>query len=98
LPHSFDPHHDADRDGSFVVHDESAHRISASDSPGDDHPLHCLACHWARSLRQRDASVHLTPPDGASAKFVRSHVPPLSPHHAVRQPPLRAPPVSPAIA
>ena len=57
VPHSFDPHHDADAHG-IVIHNATTHRLVASDSQQDDHALHCLACHVARSLRLGSTLVH----------------------------------------
>ena len=97
IPHSFDPHHDADWDATVIHHEESAHQVGEPDGKQDNHPLHCLACHWARSFRLRSISAHLAPPDAKSAKLVHSHVVPESSGQGVVQPPLRGPPGSPRI-
>jgi len=34
-----------------AAHDASAHRIGAGSDPHEGGTPHCLACHWARSLR-----------------------------------------------
>lgn len=97
LPHSLDPHHDADNHG-VVVHDESGHRIGGPDSGQEDHPLHCLACHLARSSRLRPDGVQLGLPGAQPTTPL--HAPASSkasgPSHV--QPSLRAPPASPAFA
>jgi hypothetical protein len=97
LPHSLDPHHDADNHG-VVIHDASGHRIGGPESTQDDHPLHCLACHLARSSRLRPDGVQLGQPDPQPATLVRapSSSKASGPSHA--QPSLRAPPASPAFA
>lgn len=98
VPHSFDPHHDADWDGGVVIHhDESAHQMGEPDDTQDNHPLHCLACHWARSFRLRSIIAHLAPPNPEATKLVHSHAVPESSGQGVVQPPLRGPPASPRI-
>jgi hypothetical protein len=81
-----------------VEHDASAHRITAP-AAADDHPLHCLVCHWARSFRsprtesrlmamladERGISLH---PESLTAAVSAP----------VAQPPLRSPPPPPALA
>ena len=45
-----------------VPHDESEHRITASQPSDTTHPLHCLVCHWARAFRPlRSALAHQAP-------------------------------------
>jgi len=71
-------------------HDPSAHRMRAATSD-EAPPLHCLACHWARSLRTNQAvngpavhddggTLHVQP---ASVRLItapaRTHLPARSP-------------------
>ena len=95
LPHSFNPHHDDDH--HVVRHDASTHRIGSFDSDQDQHPLHCLACHWVRSLRLRSATVDLAEPHYQSAKLHHWQISFEADGRSLVQPPLRAPPASPAV-
>src|SRR5215211_4345242 len=88
-PHSFDPHHDADWDVGAVAHDESAHRLGERGSIDGHHPIHCIACHWARSFRPHTVSAHAPAPRPKSAKLVHSKFVPELSGQAVVQPPLR---------
>ena len=93
-PHSLDPHHDADWDVGVVAHDESAHRFGAPGPNDSHHPIHCIACHWARSFRPYTVSAHIPAPRPKSTRLVFSDLVPVPTGQAVVQPPLRAPPVS----
>ncbi|MBI4887060.1 MAG: hypothetical protein HY824_08200 [Acidobacteria bacterium] len=92
VPHE-DDCHDAACRSVAVVHDASAHRIGAAVPAQDDHPLHCLVCHWVRAFRPR-AEARIVSTLSAAARltvpvqfFVTSAGPQVS------QPPLRSPPV-----
>jgi hypothetical protein len=73
-----------------VGHDASAHRIQAAGS-SDTHATHCVACHWARSLRLRaESAAPAHRPDESGPRRVAqtigvvsapalAHLPPRSP-------------------
>jgi hypothetical protein len=94
LPHTFDVHHDADGHG-FVFHDESSHRISAP-NPAADHSGHCVACHAGRSFRLATAGLPLAPPVAPAAAHFVPHPSAAASGQEAAQPPLRAPPPTPA--
>jgi len=95
-PH-VDDCHDSACLAMAVEHDADAHRIVAPPTGDDGDPLHCLVCHWLRSFRPR-AEARVVPAPvaetGALLHVVFFTVFAAAP--AV-QPPLRAPPVSPAV-
>jgi hypothetical protein len=76
-----------------VEHDASAHRITAP-AAADEHALHCLVCHWARSFRPRAESRVLTTPGPGpgTSHHVECFTAAVSAPAA--QPPLRSPPSS----
>jgi len=85
--------HDDECSVVALRHDPSSHGIGAPSSESE-HPLHCILCHWTRSLRPST--------DGAAqiARPLTNNVRPdpelrgaLSPVQA-SQPPLRSPPTS----
>ena len=76
---------------STLAHDPSSHRIgtAAADS---SHPLHCVLCHWMRSVRpSTESSHHLARP---VVDTVPLHPEVLGVPSAVQaaQPSLRSPP------
>ena len=90
-PH-VDDCHDAGCGAVAITHDESAHRVGAAEL-SEDHPLHCVACHWARSFRPTESRITPAPAEDAG---VRLHVeivfaPPAA---QAAQPPLRSPPAT----
>jgi hypothetical protein len=95
IPHS-DDCHDACAIALFE-HDATTHGLQAV-AASDGHPLHCVACHLSRVSRPSLQVVHLFAPaeegDGR-ALVVVVRVPLVL---AAAQPPLRAPPASPAHA
>ena len=96
------PHIDAHHDGhtgfpAIVVHDASDHSIGRVPA-SNERPDHCAICHWTRTFRlqTRVAAVASLP----TVHLGRSHLqqsPPAS-RGVATQPPLRAPPSSPAFA
>jgi hypothetical protein len=89
------PHEDDCHEGQCIAtvapHDPSQHHVRAS-STADDHPLHCVVCHWQRLLRPAAVlAQRLAPPapDPDRFGFDAVRVPPLL---RASQPPLRSPP------
>jgi hypothetical protein len=96
IPHSDDPNHDADCViGAFVMHDASAHRLTAKDSDGSNHSNHCLACHAARSFRPRAQLRYAAAPVSTRTIVVHLTIVTASSAGPHKRPPLRAPPASP---
>jgi hypothetical protein len=96
VPHSLDPHHDADGHG-LVLHDEASHSIASHGGSPQDDAVHCLSCHTARSFRFGSVSIDVARPVLNPAPDTRSYEAPASAGQASVQPPLRAPPASPAL-
>jgi len=98
LPHIGDAHHDPDSDFALVVaHDPSGHNVSRPSSPdGETH--HCAICHWSRIFRPltQTAIVHFAVCERAG--LVCGNVFRVAIRGDAAQPPLRAPPTSPARA
>jgi hypothetical protein len=79
-----------------VPHDASAHSVGRPTS-NTDRPLHCVLCHWTRIVRPSDAAAHhITPAVDNTVRILGDsvHVPEA---FLAAQPPLRAPPFSPAL-
>jgi len=76
-------------------HDPSAHGVGR-DSGSAERPLHCVLCHWTRIVRpSTDTPHHIAPAVEAQVRwYVEVSNAPQSVSAA--QPPLRAPPLSPA--
>ena len=96
-PHQ-DDCHDAACATVAVPHDASAHQVRSPSPATDNHPLHCLVCHWVRSFRPRPEVRIVSAP--AIQTGVRLHVESFTAPAAatVAQPPLRSPPASPVLA
>jgi hypothetical protein len=94
-PHQADCH-EAICASVVVPHDPSAHSIGRDTSTADP-PLHCVLCHWTRTSRpSADTAYHLTPAVERNVRFLVDLV--RAPQTFVAaQPPLRAPPSSPAL-
>src|SRR5262245_49500810 len=77
-------------------HDASSHRLGR-ESAAEQHPLHCVLCHWTRLVRPPAATAHHV--EAVVEAGVISHdVSSVSPQHVfAARPPLRAPPASPAL-
>jgi hypothetical protein len=80
-----------------VPHDPSAHSIGRADTSNDHRPLHCVLCHWTRMARpSANGAHHLALSRERNVRILVDIVSP--PQHVVAaQPPLRAPPSSPAL-
>lgn len=98
---SYAPHpedcHDADCGTILVVHDASAHRVGASTSTADTHPLHCLVCHWARSFRPHISTTFVDTPAADAGIPLHFDLITVARNTQVAQPPLRSPPASPVL-
>jgi hypothetical protein len=91
-PHA-DDCHDHGCVAAAVQHDAAAHRYEATDVAAHEHPLHCVACHWARSLRPPRAQATFVAAPAAEEQ-PRLHVEsyPVARPDLVALPPLRSPP------
>ena len=83
--------HDDDCVVSLLPHDPSTHGVGTTEDAAG-HPLHCILCHWTRSIRPSTETVHqiarpITTDVGPSTDVPAA----LSPVQAA-QPPLRSPP------
>jgi hypothetical protein len=94
------PHQDDCHDAVCAVivpHDPSAHSIGRAATSDADRPLHCVLCHWTRIVRpSANTAHHLAPAVDRAVRLLVNVV------HAPQaflsaQPPLRAPPASPAL-
>jgi len=94
-PHP-DDCHDAEC-GVVAPHDPSGHSLGREQGSAEQ-PIHCVLCHWTRSVRPSSETAYLLAP--AVEDDVRVHIDVFSalPQFQAAQPPLRAPPVSPALA
>jgi len=80
----------------FVVHDASAHAFR-SPGPDGDRPKHCVLCHWTRTFGPSLQSVSVAPALASRTLAVQAVDIGLFHSGAAVQPPLRAPPVPPAV-
>jgi hypothetical protein len=94
-PHPIDCH---DECAAAVTHDASAHGMRANVPATEEHPLHCLVCHWARSFRPQTETRFVPAPAAQAGTRVHVVVFTVAPSDQVAQPPLRSPPASPALS
>jgi hypothetical protein len=94
-PHP-DDCHDADC-ALTLPHDPTGHSVGRPQQPSEQ-PIHCVLCHWVRSVRPTPEGAPFFAP--ASAEDVRvSFDVFIAPSQTVlAQPALRGPPASPALA
>lgn len=78
-----------------VPHDPSQHSLDDASS-GDEHPLHCVVCHWTRLHRPSIDVVHQFAPASAPHPRVLTDAVAGPLVFAAAQPPLRSPPDTPA--
>ena len=98
FPHIGDAHHDPDSDFALVVaHDPSGHNVSRPSS-SDGEPQHCAICHWSRIFRPLTQTALLHAAVCEPAGVVYRDVFRVAIRGDAAQPPLRAPPTSPARA
>jgi hypothetical protein len=90
-PHE-DDCHDSACLSTFVVHDAAAHSWQGAASHDDDHPLHCVVCHWIRSFKPALAVTQFLAPSTADAPRVHARFVAAPPSFPAAQPPLRSPP------
>jgi hypothetical protein len=94
-PHPDDCH---DREcGPVALHDPSGHSVSRP-AHANGEPIHCVLCHWTRSLRPAPGTVPLVTPAGAEDVQASIDVFGAPSQTSLAQPSLRAPPASPALA
>ncbi|MGH9255933.1 MAG: hypothetical protein ACRD3C_15350 [Vicinamibacterales bacterium] len=91
VPHE-DDCHDAACRAIDVEHNAAAHRIGAASAETDNHPLHCLVCHWARAFRPPTEARVVSTPSTDAAVNVNVETVTISGRAPVAQPPLRSPP------
>jgi hypothetical protein len=78
-----------------VPHDSSSHSVGRQ-SADADRPLHCVLCHWTRIVRPTGNPSHpITPAVERNVRFL-VHIVSAPQALLAAQPPLRAPPSSPA--
>ena len=98
LPHVADADHEDH--GSLVVfaHDASTHALSRTAPDDGAAPLHCVVCHFGRSVRPRTDPATLPAPTESTGAHLNLDVSTAARPALVAQPPLRAPPASPELA
>jgi len=91
------PHADDCHDAACVAveHNAAAHRIGATSPDADNHPLHCLVCHWVRAFRPSTEARFVSAPSTDAADNVNVEIVTVPGRAPVAQPPLRSPPSSP---
>jgi hypothetical protein len=95
VPHEDDCH---DACAATAAHNHAAHRIGAASPDTDNHPLHCLVCHWVRAFRPPTEARFVSLPSTDTAVGVSVETIAVSGRAPVAQPPLRSPPSSPIAA
>ena len=88
-------HHEATgHDVAFVEHDASAHRFHGNDGSAPTHPLHCLVCQWARTLRSKPGATFQPAPVLPLSRRLHTEFFAVTPAALAAQPPLRSPPIA----
>jgi hypothetical protein len=83
--------------GVSLPHEPSAHSIGR-DTNSTEHPLHCVLCHWTRLVRPPADSAHALASAAEAVRRTFVDIQRASQQFSAAQPPLRAPPASPAVA
>ena len=95
LPHA-DDCHGAECE-AVALHDPSGHSVGRSQQ-ADEHPNHCIACHWTRSVRPAPETTQLLAPVAAEDSRIALDAFSLSSQTSLLRPSLRAPPAAPNLA
>jgi hypothetical protein len=90
-PHADDCH--GAECGAVALHDPSGHSVGRSKDTGE-HPNHCVACHWTRSVRPAPETTPLSAPLVAEDARIATDVFTLPSQTSRLGPSLRAPPAS----
>ena len=98
LAHVADADHDPHAALAVFVHNASTHALSPAAPDDGAPPLHCVACHVARSLRPRSDAAPLPAPDESAGAHTRLEVFTAARPAPAAQPPLRSPPLAPESA
>lgn len=96
-PHE-DDCHDAACRAIAGEHNPSAHRVGATPVDEDNHPLHCLVCHWVRAFRPNAEARVVSSLTTHASVAISIEIVSISGRAPVAQPPLRSPPASPITA
>lgn len=91
VPHE-DDCHDAACAAIYVEHNAAAHRVGTAQTETDNHPLHCLVCHWVRAFRPRAEARIVSAPASEAGVSISAEFVTVSGRAPVAQPPLRSPP------
>src|SRR5262245_58784944 len=94
-PHPDDCHDD--ECGLALPHDPSGHSVGRTQQ-SSDHPIHCVLCHWTRSVRPAPETAQLVAPALTENVRVSVDVVVAPSQTFLAQPALRGPPVTPALA
>jgi hypothetical protein len=86
--------HDEECAPAIVAHDASAHVFDTAQPAVDAHGVHCILCHWVRTVRPPASATHVLP--AVASCNVRVYIADVraSRGATAAQPPLRAPPGS----
>ena len=98
LPHVADADHDAHESLVVFAHDASTHALSRTAPDAGAAPLHCVVCHFGRSVRPRTDAATLPAPTESTGAHINLDVFTTVRPVLVPQPPLRAPPAAPEFA
>jgi hypothetical protein len=80
-----------------VHHNPADHSFEGPPAP-DDHPLHCVVCHWIRAFKPVGQAVQSQTPSTADDVLVHAPFVGTPASFPAAQPPLRSPPATPAFA
>jgi hypothetical protein len=93
LPHAVECH-DHTCVPAYVEHDAAAHRFQSDVAEAHAHPLHCLVCHWGRSVRPRPQAAFQPAADVEAPLRLLVESFRAIPSSRAAQPPLRSPPTA----
>jgi hypothetical protein len=95
VPHADDCH--GAECAAVARHDPSGHTVGRFEQTGE-HPNHCVACHWTRSVRPAPETTQVPAPVVAEDGRIALDAFSLPAQTSLLRPSLRAPPVSPDLA